>query len=102
MILFKHAHLEQGFDFKPPDSWYQYGGSTSVPGYSSLWSHVIFIVGSCLGVWQLVSTRPTHRATRLSLFADLRDFLQSNLDGFGYLEVQHLLMLASPIGLLLL
>ncbi len=45
-------------------------------------------------------TRSTHRATRLSSFANLRDFLQSTLDDFGYLKVQHLLMVASPIRLI--
>jgi hypothetical protein len=93
-------HSEQGFQFKSPGSRYQNGGYTSVLGYSTFRSHVLSIVASCLGVWQSVPTQTTHRATRLSSFADLRDFLQSNLLGFSFLKVQHLLMVASPIGLL--
>jgi hypothetical protein len=61
---------------------------------------VISIVASFLGVWQSVPTQPAHRAARLFAFADLRDFLQTYLPGFGFLKVQHLLMVASPIGLL--
>jgi hypothetical protein len=49
-FLLKSKYLEQGFDFKSPSSQYQYGGSTSVLGYSSFRSHVISIVVSCLGV----------------------------------------------------
>jgi hypothetical protein len=97
----KSKYSEQGFQFKAPGSRYQNSaGFTSVLGYSTFRSHVISIVASCLGFWQSVPTRPTHRATRLSSFADLRDFLQTDLMGFGFLKVQHLLMVASPIGLL--
>lgn len=99
-FFLKSKYSEQGFDFKSPGSRYQYSASTAVLGYSSFRSHVISIVGCCLEVWQSDPTRPTHRAKRQSCFADLRDFLQSNLDGFGYLKVQHLIMVASPIGLL--
>jgi hypothetical protein len=49
-------YSEQGFQFKSPGSRYQNGGSTSVLGYSTFWSHVISIVASCLGVWQSVPT----------------------------------------------
>jgi hypothetical protein len=96
----KSKYSEQGFQFKSPGSRYQNDGSTSVLGYSTFRSHMISIVASCLGVWQSVPTRPTHLAARLSAFADLRDFLQTNLSGFGFLKVQHLLLVASPIGLL--
>jgi hypothetical protein len=96
----KSKYSEQGFQFKSPGSRYQNGGSTSVLGYSTFRSHVISIIASCLGVWQSVPTRPTHRTARLSAFADLRDFLQTNLSGFGFLKVHHLLMVTSPIALL--
>jgi hypothetical protein len=49
-FLLKSKYLEQVFDFKSPGSRYQYGGSTSVLGYSSFRSHVISIVVSCLRV----------------------------------------------------
>jgi hypothetical protein len=99
-ILSQYLSALAFFEFKSPGSRYQNGGSTSVLGYSTFRSHVISIVASCLGVWQSVPTRPTHRAARLSAFANLRDFLQTNLPGFGFWKVQHLLMVASPIGLL--
>jgi hypothetical protein len=48
----------------------------------------------------LVPVKSAHRATQLSSVANLRDFLQTYLAGLGFLNVQHFLMVASPISLL--
>ena len=82
-----------------PGSRFQFDGASTVLGYPKFRKHVQSIVGSCLDFWQLYSRKPSHKANRYSAFADLRDYLQSNLAGVGHLKVQHFLMVAAPIGL---
>lgn len=88
-----------GMDFKSPGSSFHYDGSSLVLGYSHFRSHVMSIVGSCVEFWQSNFTPPKTGSNRSNAFVFLRDFLRSTLAGAGYLTVQHLLMVAAPLGL---
>ena len=98
-FFLKKEFNSKGEAFNAPGSRFQYDGSSTVLIYAQFRSNLLSVVGSCLEFWQFYSVKPTHRTIRIKAFCDLRNYLQTNLCGVGYLKMQHLLMVAAPIGL---